>query len=48
MSRTVNDEIEYLEIRRQNILNKVKKLLDLQRLLAGYRIGPYTDHVLDV
>ena len=48
MSRTVNDEIEYLETRRQNTLNQVKKLLDLQRSLARYRIGPYTDHVLDV
>jgi hypothetical protein len=48
MSRTVDDEIESLETHRKDTSDTVKRLLDLQRSLAGYLIGPHTDYVPDV
>ncbi len=48
LSRTVDGEIECLETHRKDILDRVKKLLDLQGSLAGYLIGPHTDYVPDV
>jgi hypothetical protein len=48
MSRTVDDEIECLEIHQNDILGTIERLLDLQRSLARYLIGPYTDCILDV
>ena len=48
MSRTVDDEIECLEARRKDTLGTVERLLDLQRSLARYLIGPHTDYVPDV
>ena len=48
ISRTVDDEIEWLEAERKDTLGRIEALLDLQRSMAAYLIVLKIDYIPDV